>query len=72
MLLKAHDDTGFTFYTNRTSRKGRYLAVNPGCCAVFPWYALGRQVTVEGSARPLSWLLRATCVTADEPGRRAA
>jgi pyridoxamine 5'-phosphate oxidase len=54
VLLKAHDDRGFTFYTNRTSRKGRDLAANPNCCAVFPWYALGRQVTVEGIAHPLS------------------
>ena len=54
VLLKAHDDRGFTFYTNRTSRKGRDLAANPHCCALFPWYAMGRQVTVEGAARPLS------------------
>lgn len=54
VLLKAHDDTGFTFYTNRTSRKGADLAVEPRCCAVFPWYGLGRQVTVEGSVRMLS------------------
>jgi pyridoxamine 5'-phosphate oxidase len=54
VLLKAHDDDGFTFYTNRTSRKGRDLAGNPRCCAVFPWYPLGRQVTVEGAAQPLS------------------
>jgi len=54
VLLKSHDADGFTFYTNRTSRKGRDLAGDPRCCAVFPWYGLGRQVTVEGSARPLS------------------
>jgi pyridoxamine 5'-phosphate oxidase len=54
VLLKAHDEAGFTFYTNRTSRKGRDLAADPRCCALFPWYALGRQVIVEGTARPLS------------------
>ena len=54
VLLKAHDDEGFTFYTNRTSRKGRDLAADPRCCALFPWYGLGRQVTVEGSVRLLS------------------
>ena len=54
VLLKAHDEDGFTFYTNRTSRKGRDLAADARCCALFPWYGLGRQVTVEGSARPLS------------------
>ena len=54
VLLKAHDADGFTFYTNRTSRKGTDLAAEPRCCALFPWYGLGRQVIVEGSARPLS------------------
>jgi pyridoxamine 5'-phosphate oxidase len=54
VLLKAHDSDGFTFYTNRTSRKGRDLAGRPQCCVLFPWYGLGRQVTVEGSVRPLS------------------
>jgi pyridoxamine 5'-phosphate oxidase len=54
VLLKSHDAGGFTFYTNRTSRKGSDLARDPRCCAVFPWYALGRQVTVEGTARPMT------------------
>lgn len=54
VLLKAHDEDGFTFYTNRTSRKGRDLASDPRCCAVFPWFAMGRQVTVEGAARALT------------------
>jgi pyridoxamine 5'-phosphate oxidase len=54
VLLKAHDQAGFTFYTNRTSRKGRDIAANPRVCAVFPWYPLQRQVTVEGSVSTLS------------------
>jgi pyridoxamine 5'-phosphate oxidase len=54
VLLKEHGTDGFTFYTNRTSRKGRDLAADPRCCALFPWYALGRQVTVEGSVTPLT------------------
>ena len=29
VLLKAHDQSGFTFYSNRTSRKGQDLAANP-------------------------------------------
>src|ERR1700761_5549263 len=48
VLLKDHGPDGFTFYTNRTSRKGRDLAANPRACALFPWYPLQRQVTVEG------------------------
>jgi pyridoxamine 5'-phosphate oxidase len=54
VLLKSHDENGFTFYTNRTSRKGNDLAGDPRCCVVFPWLALGRQVTVEGTTRQLS------------------
>lgn len=54
VLLKAQGEAGFTFYTNRTSRKGRDLASDPRCCAVFPWFAMGRQVTVEGAVRPLT------------------
>ena len=54
VLLKAHGQSGFTFYSNRTSRKGQDLAANPRACVVFPWYALRRQVTVEGSVRIMS------------------
>ena len=54
VLLKAHDQAGFTFYTNRTSRKGRELAANPSACLVFPWHGIERQVIVEGKVRELS------------------
>src|ERR1700683_658153 len=54
VLLKAHDQTGFTFYSNRTSRKGRDIAADPRACAVFPWYAMQRQVTAEGSVVMMS------------------
>src|SRR5215469_7332862 len=54
VLLKAHGAEGFTFYTNRTSRKGQDLQAHPRACVVFPWYALGRQVTAEGSVAMMS------------------
>jgi pyridoxamine 5'-phosphate oxidase len=54
VLLKAHGPDGFTFYTNRTSRKGQDLRAHPRACAVFPWYALGRQVTAEGRVAMMS------------------
>ena len=54
VLLKAHGREGFTFYSNRTSRKGTDLAENPRACVVFPWYAMQRQVTAEGSVRVMS------------------
>lgn len=54
VLLKHHDSGGFTFYTNRTSRKGRDLAEVPLASLVFPWYLMHRQVIVEGSVSALS------------------
>ena len=54
VLLKAHDQAGFTFYSNRTSRKGRDLAAHPWACVVFPWHAIGRQVTAEGAVSMMS------------------
>jgi len=54
VLLKGHGQEGFTFYTNRTSRKGQDLAANPWACVVFPWYPMQRQVTAEGRVSALS------------------
>lgn len=54
VLLKSHGQEGFTFYTNRTSRKGQDLAANPRACLVFPWFAMQRQVTVEGPVAMMS------------------
>lgn len=54
VLLKASGPAGFTFYTNRTSRKGSDLAEVPQACLLFPWHALHRQVIVEGRVTPLT------------------
>ncbi len=54
VLLKAYDSGGFTFYTNRTSRKGADLAAVPRACLLFPWHAMRRQVIIEGTVIPLS------------------
>ena len=54
VLLKDSGADGFTFYTNRTSRKARDLAEVPQACLVFPWHPLQRQVIVEGPVMPLS------------------
>ncbi|WP_307856397.1 pyridoxamine 5'-phosphate oxidase [Catenulispora pinistramenti] len=53
VLLKGFDETGFIFYTNLGSRKGRELAANPRCSLLFPWYTLHRQVIVIGAATKL-------------------
>src|SRR5260370_3683960 len=49
VLLKGHDENGFTFFTNRTSRKGSDLDEVPRASLLFPWYAIHRQVIVEGT-----------------------
>jgi len=54
VLLKSSGPAGFTFYTNRTSRKASDLASVPQACLLFPWYALHRQVIIEGTVGPLS------------------
>jgi pyridoxamine 5'-phosphate oxidase len=54
VLLKSFDEAGFTFYTNRTSRKASDLAEVPRACLVFPWHPMQRQVIVEGTVTALS------------------
>jgi len=54
VLLKSHDASGFVFYTNRTSRKGADLAAVARASLTFPWYALHRQVIIEGEVQELS------------------
>ena len=54
VLLKSHDADGFTFYTNRTSRKATDLAAVPRACLLFPWHAMQRQVIIEGTVTALS------------------
>jgi pyridoxamine 5'-phosphate oxidase len=54
VLLKGYDETGFVFFTNYESRKGRDLAENPRASLLFPWHAIARQVRVEGRAERLS------------------
>ncbi len=53
VLLKGHDKEGFTFYTNRTSRKGSDLDEVPRASLLFPWHQIHRQVIVEGTVTPL-------------------
>lgn len=48
LLLKHVDGSGFVFYTNLESRKGRDLAANPRASLCFHWAPLELQVRVEG------------------------
>jgi pyridoxamine 5'-phosphate oxidase len=54
VLLRGIDTDGLHFYTNRGSRKGRDLAVNPRAALVVHWPTLHRQVRVAGKVEALS------------------
>jgi pyridoxamine 5'-phosphate oxidase len=56
VLCKGADETGFLFFTNYLSRKGRALARQPKISLLFPWHQISRQVHVTGSAVPISRL----------------
>ena len=56
VLLKAHDERGFVFYTNLRSRKGRELAGNAYAALLFHWRMMrnGIQVRIEGRTEAVS------------------
>jgi pyridoxamine 5'-phosphate oxidase len=49
VLVKQADRSGFVFYSNYESRKGRELAANPRAALMFHWEVLGRVVRLEGA-----------------------
>jgi pyridoxamine 5'-phosphate oxidase len=53
VLLRGLEADGLRYFTNRGSRKGRDVAVNPWASAAFWWPALERQARVAGPARQL-------------------
>ena len=48
VLLKGFDETGFLFYTNYESAKGRIMAENPRASLLIFWAELERQVRITG------------------------
>ena len=54
VLLKGHDASGFVFYTNTLSRKGRELAANLRVAMCLFWDPLMEQVRVEGHVSAVS------------------
>lgn len=54
LLLKGFDESGFMFYTNYKSRKGRDLEENPYASLLFFWDKLERQVRIEGKVQKLT------------------
>lgn len=54
VLLKGLGESGFTFFTNYESRKGRELLQNPRASLCFFWKSLEVQVRAEGPVSPVS------------------
>jgi pyridoxamine 5'-phosphate oxidase len=53
VLLKGFGESGFVFYSNYESRKGRELDANPQGALLFYWDSLRRQVRIEGKVERL-------------------
>ena len=54
VLLKEFNETGFTFFTNYLSRKGKDLSENPNAAILFWWKEFERQVRIEGKIEKIS------------------
>ena len=54
VLLKALDENGFVFFTNKNSIKGQQLAVCSRASATFLWKASGCQVQLIGTVSQVS------------------
>lgn len=54
VLLKGWSESGFVFYTNSESAKGRQLAANMKAAALFHWKSLRRQVRLRGPVELVS------------------
>jgi pyridoxamine 5'-phosphate oxidase len=54
VLLRGVDESGFSFFTNYNSRKGRELAANPNAALCFHWIPLDEQIRIEGTVQQLT------------------
>jgi pyridoxamine 5'-phosphate oxidase len=54
VLLKDFDESGFVFYTNYASEKGRQLEENPRAALVLYWMEVERQIRIEGTVEKTS------------------
>ncbi len=53
VLLKDVSHHGFTFFTSYSSRKGKAIHSQPRVTLLFPWYAMERQVIINGDAQQI-------------------
>ncbi len=54
VLLKEFSPSGFVFYTNYNSKKGKELTQNPQASLLFFWDVLERQVRIEGVVKKVA------------------
>ena len=54
LLLKSYDETGFVYYSNYESTKGKELAENNQASLLFYWPELERQIRIEGKVEKVS------------------
>jgi pyridoxamine 5'-phosphate oxidase len=54
VLMKSFDESGFVFYTNTGSRKGKQLACSPSAAISILWKSIAQQVLVEGDVEQVT------------------
>jgi pyridoxamine 5'-phosphate oxidase len=54
VLLKSYDESGFVFYTNSNSKKGKSISENNNIALNFHWKTQNRQIRIEGQAKIVS------------------
>ena len=50
VLLKGYSHSGFVFYSNYASEKGRHIEKNPHVSVVIHWKEVERQIRIDGVA----------------------
>lgn len=53
VLLKEINESGFVFFTNYQSRKGKEIETNPFVSLLFFWKELERQIRIEGKIKKI-------------------
>ena len=54
VLLKKFSESGFVFFTNYNSRKGKNISINSKVCLSFYWPSMERQVIIQGKTHKIS------------------
>ena len=54
VLLKSFTKNGFIFYSNKSSKKGKSILLNPNVALNFYWKSIRKQIRIEGVVTQLS------------------